>query len=150
MGNQVLAMSAPAIENVRRLEKAAAELPQVSIETEHAFHAGLYARTVRIPAGVVITGALIRIATVLIVSGEAVMYGEDGPETLSGYNVLSASAGRKQAFVALSETYLTMLFATDAKTVAEAESEFTVETDLLVSRRSDAINTFGRELECPG
>lgn len=141
MANEIVAMSAPTIERARALEQASLQLPQVPIETAHTFHAGLYARTVMIPAGVVITGVLIKIATLLIVSGEAIMYGEDGPVELHGYNVLSAAAGRKQVFVARTDTHLTMLFATAAKTVAEAEAEFTVEPGLLCSRWDDAVNT---------
>src|SRR3954451_13515341 len=56
-------MSPAAIDQVRRLEDAALQLPQVAIETGHVLHAGLYARTIQIPAGVLLTGALIRIAT---------------------------------------------------------------------------------------
>ena len=41
------------------------ECPQVAIQTTHHFHAGLYSRTIRIPAGVMITGALIKIPTLL-------------------------------------------------------------------------------------
>jgi hypothetical protein len=63
------------------------------------------------------------------------MYGDDGAVPLEGYNVFSAAAGRKMAFVALSNTSMTMLFATQAKTVAEAEAEFTDEVDMLMTRR---------------
>lgn len=128
-------MSAAAIDKVRRLESLAAALPQVAIETDHVLHAGLYARTVFVPKGVMITGALIRIATLLIVSGEATVYVDGGALALRGYMVLPAGAGRKQAFVAHTDTHLTMIFPTDATTVERAEREFTDEPDLLLSRR---------------
>jgi hypothetical protein len=124
-----------ALDTVRRLEKVAREQPQTPIETQHVFHAGMYARTVMIPAGHMITGALIKIPTILIVSGEAILYGSEGAVRSDGYRVFSASAGRKQAMVALTDTYLTMLFPTQAKTVDEAECAFTDETDLLITRR---------------
>ncbi len=63
------------------------------------------------------------------------MHGSDGAVEVAGYTVFSASAGRKQAMVALTDTYLTMLFPTDAKTVDEAERAFTDEYDLLVTRK---------------
>lgn len=138
--NLIPAMSDTAIGRVRDLETEAAKQPQTSIDTHHAFHAGLYARTIRIPASVMITGALIKVATTLIVSGDAIMYTESGSARLTGYYVLAARAHRKQAFLALTDTYLTMLFATEAKTVAEAEAEFTDEADLLMSRRPGATN----------
>jgi hypothetical protein len=127
-------MSEAAIDKVRRLESLAAALPQVAIETDHVLHAGLYARTVFVPKGVMITGALIKIATLLIVSGEATVSVDGGTLALRGYTVLPAGAGRKQAFVARTDMHLTMIFPTDATTVEDAEREFTDEADLLLSR----------------
>jgi len=135
---QIAPMSAAAIDRVRRLESLASALPQVPIGTDHVFHAGVYARTIKVPAGVMITGVLIKIPTLLIVQGDAIVHVEDGPLELRGYNVLPAGAGRKQAFVALTDTHLTMIFATDAADVDAAEREFTDELDKLVTRRETA------------
>lgn len=131
----IAAMGPAALDKVGRLESLALTLPQVAIRTEHTLHAGLYARTVMIPAGVVLTGALIKIPTVLIMSGDAIVHTDAGPLELHGYHVLSADAGRKQAFVALTETHLTMVFPTAATTVEEAEREFTDEYERLMTRR---------------
>lgn len=135
----LVAMSNTAIGKVRALETAALALPQVEIQTDHVLHAGVYTRTVMVPAGVVITGVLVKIPTVVIVAGEAIVYGEQGAMPLSGYTVLQAAAGRKQAFVAVTDIHITMTFATSAQTVEEAEAEFTDETDLLVSRRDRSL-----------
>lgn len=135
------AMSADDVGKVGRLEEHLRSLDQVQIETTHHFHAGMYARTVRIPEGVIITGALIRIATLLIVSGHATAFVGGESIELCGYNVLPASAGRKQVFFAHADTYLTMLFPTSATTVEEAEAEFTDETELLVSRQQPETQT---------
>lgn len=138
---RITAMSLAAIDTVRRLEGLASERPQVQITTEHVIHGGMYSRTVRIPAGVMITGALVKLATLLIVQGDALAYiGDDEPMRLQGYTVLPASANRKQAFVALTDTHLTMIFPTYAKTVEEAESLFTDEIDILLSRRDVGSN----------
>ena len=131
----IAAMGAIAIDRVRRLETLASVLPQIDIGTEHVFHAGLYARTVKVPAGVMITGVLIKIPTLLIVNGHAIVHVEGGPLELHGYNILPASAGRKQAFVALTDTHLTMIFATTARDIDAAEREFTDELDKLMTRR---------------
>ena len=61
-------------------------------------------------------------------------------QELIGYHVLPAAAGRKQAFLALADTDLTMLFATDARDIATAEGQFTTEPERLMSRAPDAIN----------
>ncbi len=129
-------MSARAIGAIRALEERVLALPQVQIETRHVLHAGMYARTICIPAGVLATGALIKIPTLLIVSGHATLFiGADDVE-LKGYAVVPASAGRKQAVYAHADTLVTMLFPTAARTVEEAEQEFTDEPGRLRSRHA--------------
>lgn len=129
------AMQADDIDKVRRLETHMMQLPQVDIQTEHLIHGGMYARTIHIPAGVVLTGALIKLATVLVVSGHCTVFIGDNSLELIGHQVVPASAGRKQVFLAHADTSLTMLFPSSAKTVAEAEAEFTDEVDRLLSRK---------------
>lgn len=134
------AMSEMAIDNVRQLEDYILQCPQTEIPTQHIFHAGLYARTIKIPSGVVLTGALIKIATLLVISGHCIVYvGEEAFER-KGYHPFAASANRKQAFVAIEDTYLTMVFATNAKTVDGAEMQFTDDSDRLMSRHDDVVN----------
>jgi hypothetical protein len=134
------AMDEAALDKVRRVERLALARPQVPIPTQHVLHGGLYARTVFVPAGVMITGVLVKIATLLVVQGEATVFVGGLPLELSGYTVLPASAGRKQAFVARSDLFLTMVFPTDAQTVEEAERAFTDEAGALASRRERACN----------
>lgn len=118
---------------------------QLEIPTEHLLHAGMYARTIRLPwnerieseGGVVLTGALIKRATVVIVSGLTRMLADDGWVELDGYNVLAGAAGRKQVFWTRGPVEITMLFPTTARTVEEAEAEFTDDCERLSSRRGD-------------
>lgn len=128
------AMAPDAVDKVRELENQLLQAPQVDIETRHVLHGGMYARTIRIPAGVMLTGALIKLPTVLVLSGRATVYIGDGTIELEGHHVIPASAGRKQAFLAHADTDLTMLFPTRATTIEEAEAEFTDEADRLMSR----------------
>lgn len=132
---RIAPMSQGALARVANLERAIAAMPQALIPTSHTLHGGLYSRTVLVPAGVVITGALIKIATTLILSGNVRMFSGDDSVELTGYNVISAAAGRKSAFLAETDTHMTMIFATDAASVAEAEAQFTDQCDLLLSRR---------------
>lgn len=129
------AMSDADICNVSLAESHLRSLEQVPIKTTHHFHAGMYARTVCVPKGIIITGVLIRIPTMLIISGHATAYIGGGEIELCGYHVLPGSAGRKQMFFAHEDTYLTMIFPSKANTVEEAEAEFTDEIDLLVSHQ---------------
>lgn len=134
-------MSPEAIARVRQLEEMVLAAPQVPIFTDHVIHGGMYARTVFIPAGVVITGALVKVPTTLIVHGDAVIYLDQVSVQVSGYNVVAASAGRKQAFVAVTDVYLTMMVQTDATTVDEAERAFTDDFEQLASHRDEQMNS---------
>jgi hypothetical protein len=130
-----------AIACVGRFEALALAQPQAELATHHVLHDGLYARTIMIPSGVAITGALIEIATTVIVSGDCAVSQGDRCERLTGYHVLAASAHRKLAFLAYADTHLTMVFATSAQSVEEAEDQFTAEADRLMSRQPGHANT---------
>lgn len=134
-------MSLAAIDCVRQIEAINLARPQTELRFEHDLHAGMYARTMIVPElptdeVCVITAALIKIPTLVISCGDALVYvGEDEPLRLTGYSVIRAAAGRRQAFIALSGFRLTMIFPTAAETVEEAENEFTDEAKMLQSRR---------------
>lgn len=138
--SRVPAMSSEAVAKVRQLETVISALPQTPISTHHILHGGIYARTVMIPAGTVITGALIKVPTTLVVCGDCTVHIGEESVRVQGYNVFAASAGRKQAFIAHTDLFLTMSFTTAAQTVEEAEDEFTDEAHLLVSRSDAAEN----------
>lgn len=133
----VPAMSDKAIEAAREFEALCLQQEQVPIVTDHVLHGGMYARTILIPGGTVLTGALIKLPTMLVLHGDARVFVGDGTVDLVGYNVVPASKGRKQIFLARSDTFLTMVFPTQAKTIEEAEEEFTDEAALLLSRHGE-------------
>jgi hypothetical protein len=128
------AMSPAGIGRIAALERELLTFPQVALETEHILHAGMYSRTILIPAGVVITGAIIKVATLLVLDGHASVTVDGDVLNLHGRHVIPASAMRKQAILAHRDTHLTMIFPTQATTVAEAEAEFTDEAERLMSR----------------
>lgn len=128
-------MTPEAIDKVRQLEARTAELEQVEIPTDHVLHGGMYARTIKIPAGVLLTGAHIKRTTMLVISGHVTVFVGEGSIEVCGYQVLPASAGRKQAFLAHADTFVTMLFPSEAASIEAAENEFTDEADRLLSRR---------------
>jgi hypothetical protein len=134
-------MSKHAIQRVYDLERESLKLPQVPLPMLHVIHAGMYARTLFQAAGTVLTAALIKNATLLIVVGDALFYVDDDEAMLlCGYNVVPCSAGRKTAVFAQTDVHFTMIFPTAAKTVEEAENEFTDEPHLLASRHNPAFN----------
>lgn len=130
-----LSTSSPeALEGVRRIETLVRSVEQLEIPTEHVLHAGMYARTIRVPAGTVFTSVLIKIATLVVIHGDAEVFTGDGWIAIGGYGVMAGGAFRKQVYVARSGVEMTMVFPTQAQTVDEAEREFTDEVDELMSR----------------
>ena len=127
--------SARILEVTRQLEHEWRQLEQVDLETHHVLHAGIYSRTILLPKGVAITGALIKIPTVLTVVGDLVMTCGDEVLRVKDFAVWACAPGRKQVMLAERDCVVTMSFATKAKTVQEAEDEFTDEAANLMSRR---------------
>jgi hypothetical protein len=112
--------------------------PQFDFPTEHLFHGGIYTRTIVMPPDTLAAGALIKKAMTLVVSGHCRLFIGERAVELEGHHVIAGSAGRMQAVLAFSKTYISAMMATTATTIAEAESEATDETDLLRSRINKA------------
>lgn len=110
---------------------------QIGLNTQHFFHGGIYRRVVLLPAGAEMVGVLIKIPTTVIVLGDAFVWIEDGWRHV-GNEVLMASAGRKQHFLANEDTHIHMLFPSQAQTVDDVEREFSDNFADLLSRRLDA------------
>lgn len=135
-------MSAEAIERVREIEAhILATQFQPDLHMQHTIHGGVYTRTCTLPAGLVLTGALIKIPTTLIVHGECFIWLGGEGKRLTGCTILTASAGRKQAFRAITDTTITMIFPTKAKTVPECEREFTDEFSQLAPGTVEIVIT---------
>lgn len=138
--NHIAPMAPDAIEKVRLLEAEVLKQPQVQIKTEHVIHGGIYSRTIMVPAGTVTTGVLIKVPTVLIVSGRCLVFIGDERVEVDGYKVFAGSALRKQAVYCIEDTFITMIVASDAHSIEQAEDEFTDEAHMLGSRSSEAVN----------
>lgn len=134
--NHILSMNDRAIAKVQQLEAYVGGFEQAQVDTSHVIHGGMYLRTMKFPAGMAVVGAIIKVPTTLILSGHAALVVGDKAVELEGYHVFAAEANRKQALFAIKDTCVTMMFATNAKTVEEAEEEFTDEPDQLMSRKN--------------
>ena len=111
----------------------------VDIPIEQFIHEGVCYRTCKVPKDVAIIGALIKIPTTVIVSGDCYVTLGNTVGRLEGYSVIKAEAGRRQAFRAITDTYITMCFRTDSKDVKEAEKEFTDEWIPLTTNREELL-----------
>ena len=124
------------LDETMRMRDVVAKMPQYDFLTEHFFHGGMYVRTVKMPASSILCGAVIKVPTLVTVAGDCIVkVGEEAREIV-GYAVLRGAPGRSQIFIARGETYITMSFPSKAKTLEEAEEEFTDEYEKLMSRRT--------------
>ena len=138
MGLPALPPTPPDIENLIRIATAAM-LPleeSFAVAMEHSLHAGVYARTCRVAGLQKFTSVKFKIPTLVIVHGDCLVTAGGEWKRLRGYNVIPAAAERMLAYVTIADTEITMLFASNARTVEEAEAEFTDEAADLLSRRS--------------
>jgi hypothetical protein len=123
-------------EAVRALERHMLQLPQVDLDTQHLVHGRMYARTILIPAGVVLTGALTNCDNICVMQGDISVTTDDGTIRLTGFHVIPARAGAKRAGMAHADTYWTMICHTDLTEVSAIEDEITDEASGLQTRRS--------------
>lgn len=117
------------------LEQMALGLPQVDLSTSMFAFGGMASRTIFIPAGTFLTGALTRIDNICAVFGDITVTTDDGPRRLTGFHVLPASAGAKRAGIAHADTWWTTIWRTDQTDAQAIEDEMTVESDQLQTRR---------------
>lgn len=128
-------MTSPApLDAVCQLEAALLQLPQADIGTWHLVHGGLSARTILIPAGTALTGALTNIDNVCIVSGDITVTTDEGAKRLTGFHVVPALAGSKRVGFAHADTWWTTMHCTDLTNVADIEDEMTSEAASLGTR----------------
>lgn len=113
--------------------------PSVHIETEHHLHAGMYSRTIYVPKGAAVVGLTVKIPTQLICCGHFRITDGGVTKELRGVHILDGMAGRRAAVYAIENSSFTMCFATNAKTVEEAENEFTDEPDRLLTRKEKLL-----------
>lgn len=127
-------MPDPAV--VRAFERTLATLPQVDLQTLHLVHGGMYARTIFIPEGTVLTGALTKQDNVCVVFGDITVTTDEGAQRLTGFHVLPAKAGAKRAGIAHADTWWATLMTTEHVEVADIEQQMTDEAELLQTNRT--------------
>lgn len=121
-------------DSVARLENELLALPQIDLATSHLVHGGMYARTIFIPAGAILTGALTEMDNVCVMYGDITVTTDAGPQRLAGYHVLPASKGAKRAGITHADTWWTTLIPTDLAEIADIEAAMTTEADRLQTR----------------
>lgn len=128
---QLVAPDAPTLAAMRDLDVLMAAQPQIEARVDHLLHAGMYARTCFLPAGVLASGTVLRRATVLVIHGDVTIFTGNDSARLTGFHVLPGLRGRKALFRTHAETQMTMVLPSDAQSVDEAELDITDEPHLL-------------------
>lgn len=108
--------------------------PQVDLQTQHMVFAGMYARTILIPKGVMLTGALTKMDNVCVILGDITVTTDEGTQRLTGYHMIKAQAGAKRAGIAHEDTFWTTLIPTNLTDIQEIEAAMTDEADKLQTR----------------
>ena len=97
---------------IYRLEAELLKLPQVDMPVEHNFCNGLYARTMHIPAGTVLTGAVHKDESFFVVrKGTLIVTTDDGSAKIGPGFMSVTKANAKRAGVALTEVEVTTFHA---------------------------------------
>jgi hypothetical protein len=108
---------------------------QMLLDATHLINGGIYARTMFIPAGTVLTGALVEQDNTCVVYGDITVTTSEGAKRFTGHHTIKAFAGHKRAGFAHADTWWTALFRTDLQTVEEIEESLTKEADKLMTRK---------------
>ena len=97
--------SNPSLKKVDAYEKALSEMPQVDLKTTHSISGGVYSRTIFIPAGVSLVGAVHSRDHINVMCGDITVTTDDGMKRLVGYNVFPTQAGMKRVGYAHLDPY---------------------------------------------
>lgn len=94
--------------SILALEHEILKYPQTELPLKHDFVDGVYARSMFIPAGTVLTGAVhTRDCFTVIRYGEMMIYTEEGMQRVKAGDMLPSKAGIKRAGLAIQDTYIT-------------------------------------------
>lgn len=110
------------------LEKEMEPFKKADVEIIHHFAPGVYAREMRVPAGVMLTGKIHRYAHLNIMSeGDATIVKEDGKVRVQAPFTFISAPGTKRAFYSHSATVWTTIHPTDETDLEKLESELIAE-----------------------
>lgn len=125
----------PSRKQIEELEQFILQLPQIEMPITHDFAEGLYARTMFIPNGVVLTGAIHKEENFFFVrEGELIVWTEEGMRRLSKGQMIKSKAGCKRAGFTLKDTIVTTVHA-NANNIKDPDvlwNLFTVPSDYIL------------------
>jgi hypothetical protein len=107
------------------LEAQMLQQPQVELKTSHTFGGGMYARTIEIPAGTLLTGEIHKFEHLNIVSkGRISVLTENGVQHIEAPCIMASPPGTKRVGYAHEDTVWTTIHATEETNVDKIREIF--------------------------
>jgi len=124
-------------EQIERLQKEMAVLPQLELVTEHSFSPGMYLRKVYRPAGTLIVGKVHKEPHFfLCAKGEIIAWTETGMRHLYAGDVVESKPGTKRVTLAVTDAIGVTIHRTDKTDLDDIEAEL-IEPDTAALFDSD-------------
>ncbi len=133
--NDLTASSGPTREQVNRFEGLLRQVPQIDFGAMHCLSGKVYVRSIFIPAGAALTGAVHKTDHVNIVLGDIMVSTDEGMQRITGFQILPTKAGMKRVGVALADTHWATCCATSQSEIEAIEDELVEDAHLLQTRQ---------------
>ena len=140
-------MTLATISDVKRLEELILQAPQVDLLTTHNLENGMYARTIYLQPGTVLTGAVHKTDHINIVFGDITVTTDEGVQRITGYHVINTKAGSKRAGFAHAATAWTTICKTTKTSLEEIEDELVEDAGMLQTRQPAIASNHVKQLE---
>ena len=142
-------IASKAREQIEQAEQALLTFPQVVLETWHHFADGLVARTIMIPAGTVLTGAVHKAEHLNVCFGDIDVMTDAGMQRLTGYHVIPSLPGTKRIGRTYSDTLWTPVHLNpgNERDIAKLEDALVEDAHRLQSRRLLPLSTQAEVLQ---
>lgn len=140
---------APTLPQIKRLQDALAELPQLDLPPEHLFTPGMYIRKLAIPADSVVVGKMHRHChPVMLIKGKTTILTDNGMETMEAPQVWVSPAGIKRVLYTHTDCeFVTVHLNPDDETDLEKLEADIIIPDAQIDYSPAALGQFKDELQ---
>jgi quercetin dioxygenase-like cupin family protein len=140
--NDLIPTDVPTREQIEKLQREMAKMPQADLETEHYFHAGMYARKVYRPAGALIVGKVHKKDHFfLCAKGEIIAWTEGGMKHLYAGDIVQSKPGTKRVTLAVTDAIGITFHNTVETDLDKLEKELIEPDDLALFDSSNKLKT---------
>lgn len=123
-------LSMPVNDRIRKLEKYLLTLEQVVIDLEHEFIDGLYKRTMKVPAGTVLTGSVHKVKHMdVMTEGSMIVVTAEGTKEINAPFTMTTEEGVKKCGISLTDVTWCTFHAAPYDTIEEMEAHIHSEND---------------------